>query len=103
MLTHISLASFLWDIGKQDSPRCDAAKRGVPSVALLFAYMNFIEKLDKKEKNTPDVHKKESGLIQMIRMGKSIRHKWVKWVCEERCTLIGSAIDSVKRLDGCVQ
>ena len=36
-LTHISLASFLWDIGKQNSPRCDAAKRGVPSGASLFA------------------------------------------------------------------
>ena len=26
-LTHLSLASFLWDIGKQHSPRCDAAER----------------------------------------------------------------------------
>ena len=43
-LTHISLASFLWDIGKQKSPRCDAAKRGVRSEAILFAFMNFIEK-----------------------------------------------------------
>ena len=25
-------------------PRCDAAKRGVPSGAILFAYINFIEK-----------------------------------------------------------
>ena len=24
-LTHLSLASLLWDIGKQNSPRCDAA------------------------------------------------------------------------------
>ena len=36
-LTPISLGSFLWDIGKQNSPRCDAAKRGVPSRAILFA------------------------------------------------------------------
>ena len=36
-LTHLSLASLLWDIGKQSSPRCDAAKRGVPSGAILFA------------------------------------------------------------------
>ena len=36
-LTNISLSSFLWDIGKQKSPRCDAAKRGVPSGAILFA------------------------------------------------------------------
>ena len=43
-LTHLSLASLLWDIGKQYSPRCDAAERGVPSGAILFAYRNFIEK-----------------------------------------------------------
>ena len=42
--TNISLASFLWDIGKQNSPRCDAAKRGVPSGAILFADIIFIEK-----------------------------------------------------------
>ena len=34
---------FLWDIGKQNSPGCDDAKRGVPSGAILFAYTNFIE------------------------------------------------------------
>ena len=28
-LTHISLASFLWDIGKQCRPRSDATERGV--------------------------------------------------------------------------
>ena len=38
-LTHISLASFLWDIGKQNCPRWDAAKCGVPSGAILFAYI----------------------------------------------------------------
>ena len=37
VLTHLSLASLLWDIGKQNSPRCDAAERGVPSGAILFA------------------------------------------------------------------
>ena len=36
-LTHLSLASRLWDIGKQNSPRCDAAERGVPSGDILFA------------------------------------------------------------------
>ena len=36
-LTHISLASFLWDIGKQYSPRCDASQCGVTSGAILFA------------------------------------------------------------------
>ena len=28
LLTRISLASLLWDIGKQNSPRCDAAEHG---------------------------------------------------------------------------
>ena len=37
ILTHISLASFLWDIGKQNSPGCDATERGIPSEAILFA------------------------------------------------------------------
>ena len=45
-LTHISLASLLWDIGKRYSPRCDAAERGVPSGAILFASRIFIEKLN---------------------------------------------------------
>ena len=30
------------------------------------------------EKDTHGVPKNESRLIQMIKMGKSIRHKWVK-------------------------
>ena len=29
MLTHMSLSSFLWDMGKQYRPRSGAAKRGV--------------------------------------------------------------------------
>ena len=36
-LTHISPASLCWDIDKQNSSRCDAAERGVPSGAILFA------------------------------------------------------------------
>ena len=46
-LTHFSLASLLWDMGKQHSPRCYAAERGVPSGAILFAWRNFIEQRDK--------------------------------------------------------
>ena len=40
--------------------------------------MNFIEKRNKNEKNTPDVPKNESGLIQMIRMENSVCHIWFK-------------------------
>ena len=50
--THISLAFFLWDIGKYNSPRCDAAKRSVPSGVILFANVNFIEN-EIKMKNYP--------------------------------------------------
>ena len=41
-LTHLSLASFLWDIGKQHSPRCDAPDV-TPQNAILFTQRNFIE------------------------------------------------------------
>ena len=47
----LSLASFLWDIGKQNSPRCDVAKGGIPSEAILFADLIFIEKCNKNEKS----------------------------------------------------
>ena len=49
ILTHISLASSVRDIGKQNSPRCDAAKRGVASGAILFAFMSIIGKWNKHE------------------------------------------------------
>ena len=67
-LTHLSLTSLLWDICKQNSPRCDAAERGVPSWAILFAKIIFIKKLKKIKKSLL-----ESGLTQMMTMGKSIR------------------------------
>ena len=35
-LTHLSLAC-LWGIGKQNSPRCDAAECSATSGAILFA------------------------------------------------------------------
>ena len=45
---HTLLTVPLWDIGKQYSPRCDAAERGVPSGAIPFACnRNFIEKWNK--------------------------------------------------------
>ena len=66
-ITTFETCHFLWDIGKQNSPRCDAADCGVPSGAILFAYRNFIENEIKIKKNTPDVPKNDSGPIQMIR------------------------------------
>ena len=74
MLTHISLASFLWDIRKQNSPsRCDTERRVVPFDAILLAYMHFIE----KRNITSDVTKNKSGLTHLMRTGKSVRHIWV--------------------------
>ena len=40
ILTHISLVSFLCDIGKQCKTRSDAANRGVSLGSPLFAYRN---------------------------------------------------------------
>ena len=77
-LTHLSLASLLWDIGKQNSPRSDAAERGVPSGAVLFAKRIFTKNLFKKLKVTPDAPKNLSGPTQLIMMGKFIRQIWVK-------------------------
>ena len=77
-LTHLSLASFLGDTGKQNSPRCDAAERGVPSGAILFEQRNFIEKRDEKIRITPNTPKNESGLTQLIMMGVSICQIWIK-------------------------
>ena len=75
-LSHISLVSFLLDTGKHNSPSCDAAKR---VGAILFANLIFIEnEIKKKRNNTPDAPNNESGLIQMIRMEKSILHMWNK-------------------------
>ena len=45
-----SLVLFLWDIGKQNCLKCEAAKCGVSSGAIPFAFMNFIEKRNKNEK-----------------------------------------------------
>ena len=65
------MVSFLWDIGKQHSSRRDAAERGVPSGAILFAQRNSSK--DEIKKNiTPNTPKNESGLIRLIMMGESI-------------------------------
>ena len=37
LITMLPSVTHLWDIGKENSPRCDAAERGVPSGAILFA------------------------------------------------------------------
>ena len=50
ILIHLSLASLLWDIGKQNSPRCDAAERGVPSGAILLLHREISSKNEIKKK-----------------------------------------------------
>ena len=71
----ISLASFLLGIGKQNSPRWDAAKR-------VWGYSvglrEFHRKNEIKMKNTPDAFKNYNGLILIIRIGKSNCPVWVK-------------------------
>ena len=62
----------MWDMGKHHSSRCDAAERGVPSGAILFAQRNFI-KNTLNVKITPNTPKNESGFTQLIMMEESIR------------------------------
>ena len=51
LFTHISLASFLWDIGKQHSPRCDAAECGA-HLGLFCLHREISSKNEiKKNKN----------------------------------------------------
>ena len=52
VLTHISLASFLWEIGKQCRSRSDAAERGVSSGSPLFAYRILYQDLKIAMKHT---------------------------------------------------
>ena len=79
-LSHISKASFVWDIGKLCQTRSDAATCGVWSGSPLFAYRNVFQNLNKNiKKYHPATRKLEiNGLVQLIRMGQYIRHKWVK-------------------------
>ena len=44
ILTHISISSHFWDIGKQCRPRSDATERGVWSGSSLFANRNIYSK-----------------------------------------------------------
>ena len=82
-LTHISLATFLWDIGKQRSPKWDATDCSLYCLLRGISSKNGI-----KIKITPDAPNNESGLTQMITKGKSINHKWAKSaVCGKASTV----------------
>ena len=65
MLICLSLASFLWDIGKQNSPRCEAAKRHSVSSQEMHRKIKY------SRCPPPPPPTKKSGLILMIRMGTS--------------------------------
>ena len=87
-LTHLRLASLLWDIGKQHSPRCDAA-----SHLGLFCLLREIS--SKKIKITPNTPKNESGLTQLIMMGKSIRQIRVNLGHDITSLNTGSALELI--------
>ena len=76
-ITHISLATLVWDLGKQCRPRSDAAERSVYTVC----FQEFLFEMKLKWKSTPDTPKIRNGLVQLIRMEKSIRQIWVNHCC----------------------
>ena len=53
-------------------------QNAVSHLGLFYLLKKISSKNEIKMKNTPDVPKTESGLIQMIRMGISIGHELVK-------------------------
>ena len=69
-LTHISLASHFWDIGKWCKPR-SKSDLGLHCLLTGISIWNRI----KIKKYTP---KTGNGLIQLIRVDGSTRHMWVK-------------------------
>ena len=88
-LTHIGLASLLWDIGKQYSPKCDVASH----LGLFCLHREISSKNEINNKMTPNTPKNESELTQMTTMGESIRQVWVnfrfKSLHDSRHCLIG--------------
>ena len=70
------MAFLLWDIGKQHSPRCDAAASHLRLSCLNREISSKNE--SKNKKITPNTPKNESGLTQLIMLGESIHQIWVK-------------------------
>ena len=96
-LTHISLASFLWDHMQGVTLQNAASHLGLFCLLTQISSKNEIEM--KKKTHTPDSPKNESGLIQMIRMGKSIRHKWVNRLAKrKRVSIVRRSLDSYQRI-----
>ena len=86
-LTHISLASYKRNIGKQCRPRSDATERGVWSGSTLFALSSETLIKHGNNKNLPYAPYSGNGPVRRVKVEKSIRHKWVKFylitVCSE--------------------
>ena len=53
MLTHICLAAFLWDIGKQSRPRSDAAELGSDQSIHCLLTECSVKNWNKNEKFNP--------------------------------------------------
>ena len=67
----LSLASFLWEIGKQCRHRPNAAERGIWSASPLFAYIMVYWNLNRNEKYHPQP-KTRNEVVQSISVGNSI-------------------------------
>ena len=58
----------------------EVTQNAASHLGLICLLTGFSPKNEIKMKFTPDTHKNKNGLIQMIGMGKSIRHKWAKYL-----------------------
>ena len=85
LFSDIDLQSFVYQY-VHGHPKYEVAPDVTPQTAashlglfcLLKALQKFSSKNEIKMRNSPDAPINESGLIKNMRMGKSIRHKWVK-------------------------
>ena len=78
ILTHISIVSLFWDLGKQCKPISDAAEHGADQGLHCLLAGNSIKNKIKID-NAPDTPKLGNGLVQLIGMEKSISHMWGKY------------------------
>ena len=89
-LTHISLASYLWDIGKQCKTRSDAA-----DLHCLLTEVSF--KIWIKLKIPPNNPLNGIGLVHLIIVGNFIQLKWVKSIAFDELAIM-LAIKNTKHI-----
>ena len=84
-LTHLSLASILWDVSKRADPDQKPHNHGgVGSGSPLLFAVNLNKKRKTPKTPHPPPPTKWLWALQKMKMGNSIRHVWVNIKCKTR-------------------